>query len=437
VKRPARKWLRSSSDALLAKTRWFDRKDALFLFAQLASFVASLGLVVLLTRFLSPHDYVDYALVSAGIGFLVPLSSAGLAPFVIRQYRNAANRPYDLRFAVSATFLVSTGLTLLLIAIGWLLGLVVRPPAEMAAVALLIPLTGLLIVANGLYRAERRAGDFFMAGSGQRLILLGVLLALFLLVPTLRTVLGYLLSAMAAAMITLAVLRLRVFPSAEAGKTRDLQSVRLALAFSVPMALANCVSMAQPFFERILIKNTFEAVAVGQYVFNSDIAVKSLAMASLAIKLIVFPKITTGKPEQERRLFMKMVRISLIAAVPAYAVFLIGTFLYQDIFRFMLGSELYLNVAIFRILGVYSVLVVLGYIFQIGLILNGKTYYSLTATALSTLVHLAIINSIGTRFGIEGVAISIVIAQSLAVALMLWASTSRAAASASFKEILS
>lgn len=431
MKRPGREWLRSGSHALLAKARWFDRKDALFLFAQLASFIASLGLVVVLTRFLSPHDYVDYALVSAGVGFLVPLSSAGLAPFVIRQYRNGANRPYDLRFAVSATFLVSTGLTLLVIGIGWLLGLVDRPPAETAAIALLIPLTGLLIVANGLYRAERRAGDFFMAGSGQRLILLGVLLALFLLVPALRTVLGYLLAAVTAAVITLAVLRLRVFPPAEAGKTRDLQSVRLALAFSVPMALANCVSMAQPFFERILIKNTFDAVAVGQYVFNSDIAVKSLAMASLAIKLIVFPKITTGKPEQERRLFAKMVRISLIAAVPAYGVFLIGTFLYQDIFRFMLGSEQYLNVAIFRILGIYSVLVVLGYIFQIGLILNGKTYYSLSATALSTIVHLAIVYSIGPRFGIEGVAVSIVVAQSLAVALMLWAGTAPTGTSAS------
>jgi len=405
---------------------WFDRKDALFLVAQLASFIASLGLVVVLTRFLSPHDYVDYALVTAGIGFLVPLSSAGLAPFVIRQYRNGANRYYDLRFAVSATFMVSTGLTLVAVVVGWLFGLVDRSPAETAVIALLIPLTALLIVANGLYRAERRAGAFFMAGSGQRLILLGVLLPLFLLIPALRTVMGYLLAAQAAALITLGVLRLRVFPPHEPGKTRDLQSVRLALAFSVPMALANCASMAQPFFERILLKDTFDAVSVGQYVFNSDIAVKSLAMASLAIKLIVFPKITTGEPEQERRLFTKLARISLMAVLPAYTVFLIGTFLYQDIFRFMIGSELYLNVTIFRILGAYSVLVLLGYIFQIGLILNGKTYYSLTSTVMSTLAHLAIVYSIGTRFGIEGVAVSLVIAQSLTVAVMLWGCTSPA-----------
>lgn len=419
--RRSSQWLRTIGNALIKKMRWFSREDALFIFAQLTSFIANLCLLLVLTRMLSPGEYADYALVSSGIGFLVPLSSAGLSDFVIRQYRNGPNRHYDLRFAVIVTFLITAGLTVLVVCFGWMFRLVERPPAEMAAIAILIPLTGLLIVANGLYRAERRAGPFFMAGSGQRLISLGALLVLFILVPALRTVEGYLVASLAATLVTIFALRLRVFPSVEPGKARDIGSVRLALAFSIPMALANCVSMARPFLERILIINFFNDTTLGQYAFNSEIALKSLAIANLAIKLIIFPKIATGDHAHERRNFSKIVRISLISAIPAYFLFFLITIKYNEIFSIIIGREIYLNVNLFRILGIYAILSVLGYIFQIGLILSGKTHHALTAIALSTLAHLSTVYLIGSKFGIESVAASLVIAQGLSVALLFWA----------------
>lgn len=386
-------------------------EDLAFLSTHGVTFVTNIILTILLANYLSVQEYVFYGQASSAVNFLIPLCSAGLVPFIIRHFQNYDNRDFDLGSITRTIYWGGCCLLLLILGASLLLDISIKSKAVSFAIYGSVVINAASILSNALQRAKRQSLRYIWVSVGSRLIGLGALLYFFMRSSAYHNVETYLMSLMFGTAVVLAVLHFRIFPDREADKSREPKALKAALHFTVPVMIASSISQSTPFFERTILSGTLGHEALSQYIFTSEIALKLLAVILLMMRLVVFPRLVSGNPERERSTYRKIIQWTLPGSFVLGALVLLASPFYSIVMGLFINDHRLINPTLFSIIGIFSISLIIQYIFQMGLFLTGRTSISLYTSAAALVLHLTIAPFAARWAGVEGVALSLIFAQ--------------------------
>lgn len=387
-------------------------QNSIFIAAHGVTFVANVALTILLARYLAIDEFVDYAQISAFINMMVPVCTFGLIPFVIRQLKNVGNRDYDLRF-VTQSVLVVGALASLTAVVGYSLfgGLSSLRNSVLCYVVILVSAIGL--VSNGVSRVTRRPWNYFFIGAVGRSLSIVMIAIAFAVSRPWRSVEAILVCTAVGLAVPLLFSVRSWFPPHEPDKERALSSVQAALSVVLPITLSNMVVMSTPFLERLILRSQVDDFQAAQYIFNYDLALKSLAIITLFMKLIVYPTLASGDPVDEARRFRRIVRMGMIGLIPAVLFLVAASMPYPHVLEYFTDNSQYANSVLFILIGIYSLIFMANYVVTMGVMLTGDTRSLIYSSLIFTCLHVSGVWLFSNRFGAVGVCISLIVSQLL------------------------
>jgi O-antigen/teichoic acid export membrane protein len=389
------------------------KNNAIFIATHAITFIANISLTIIIARYLHVEEFVDYTQVSSFMNMIVPVCTFGLIPFVIRQFNNGNNRDFDLRYVSINIFLIGAALSLVSVVIYFLFG-GVGSIGNMFLTYSVIILTALGLVSNSVARVQRRPWNYFFIGAVGRAISIILIGAAFVVSDSWRSIQGILICTSVGLALPLLLTRFRWLPPAEEAKEKNRTGIITAFHFVFPITLSNMVVMSTPFLERVILKSSLADFEIAQYVFNYDLALKSLAIITIFLKLLVYPSIVTGDPEEESRRFRLLMKLTILGSVAAFFIIALSSYFYVDAMRYLTGSIKYANRTIFILVGGYSLIFIMNYIVTIGVMLTGKTRSLLYGSCIFTALHVVGISILPQYFGAVGVCCSLIASQVIA-----------------------
>jgi len=368
---------------------------------------ALLGLlqVAVAARFLEHREFGLMAVVTLVIGFADRFSDAGLNDAMLH-YRDAS------RAQLSALFWASLGVGVVLTAVAAVVAFVWAAGSGGPEVPLLLCTAGCVFALAGtgqvsaaLLRRDLRYGAFAgldLARAAASLAAVCVLAPLGFGVWSL--VVGLLAGQALRSLLALALAAPLFLPTGRP----DLRGVGDLLSFGGYQLGERMVIYAARNVDKVLIGTALGTEALGVYSLAYQLVSRPFQLLAIVGSRVLRPLLAALQAEHERMLGAYLVALRTVAlvAVPLYA----GAFLLADpLVRIVYGEGSGRVADVFRILCPLGILYAIGNFDGALVVASGKARVSFLWNCLSALVHAATV-AIGLRFGLEGVAASILIA---------------------------
>jgi len=368
---------------------------------------AGLGLlqVAIAARFLEHRDFGLMALVALVIGFTDRFSDAGLNDAMLR-FRSAS------RAQLSALFWASLGIGLLLsagvaaVSFAWAASSgAPELPALLCTGGAVFALAGTGQLSAALLRRELRYRAFAALDLARAL---ASLLAVCVLAPLgfgAWALVGGLLAGQALRSLLALALAARLFLP---GLEGDLRGVGEVFRFGGYQLGERLVNFAAWNVDKLLIGSFLGTEALGVYSLAYQLVSRPFQLLAIVGSRVLRPLLAALQANHERMLgaFLVALRTVALVAVPLYA----GAFLLAEPLVRIVYGEGWTQVAqVFRILCPLGMLYAIGNFDGALVVASGKARVSFFWNCFSALVHAATV-TIGLRFGLEGVAASILIA---------------------------
>lgn len=390
------------------------KNSMLFLASHGLTFFLNFLFLIFISRWLSPGQFVLFSVLIALMSLLVQISTLGQIPFIIRNFNNRDRRDFDLGWVSRVSLAVGYGLAAFALGVVVLLGLVDLDPFLLSILAVGVMLTAISNISAAIFRGGRRPWSYLAVSTGQKFILLALLLffSVFSLVPP-----KALIVLVAIAVSTFAALAITGFsyaPVREWDKYRGREVLQKAMAFLIPISAMNFLILLVPFVERSFLSGRFSDIEVARYIFNFELAMRLSAGLLILMKVVVWPEIATGKPEEEQRRYRKALRGVLLTSllVLVLAALLAPPFYLPVGTAFGFKSD-YLA-ADFLMAGIlFAMLTVVNYTINIGVMLTGRTWLSFGGALIFILSYVALLVPLTSALGVLGAAAALLIGQAL------------------------
>jgi O-antigen/teichoic acid export membrane protein len=383
----------------------------IYLSAHAVTFIISLLLTILFPYYLGVEEYANYAIIISIINFLIPIATLGTIPFIIRNYKNQSNRAFDLSWVTKRLFfsgcVMSTGILIVVIQFSR----VELQLIQIFAIILAVISSAALTVASGFYRASGDGWSYFTAIGVQKVALILIICACFYYSSDLNNVNGYFIALLSSTILSILIVKFNIFPKNE-NKQKNIQSYVIGVKYCLPIAFSNLLVMAIPLIERVIITTDLTSVALAQYVFNFDISTKLSAVILIVLKVIVWPKIVVGDATEETIRYKKVLKYGvLIVVIYLVAIVFLSSYGYNGLMKWIFPSKPLANINIFLLSLIYSSLIIISYLVNMGLLLTGKTKIMLFSCLVTLLLHLLGMMVLIPTYGVIGAALSICFAQ--------------------------
>lgn len=383
-----------------------------YLLAHFVSFLASVSLTVMLAKYLSVSEFGRYGVWLSVLNFLLPIATLSMSPYIIRNIKNGSFSTYGFLKTVSVLFflgLLAAGAIFLMIFIcmpqlggSYVSGMVFYWALASSAV---------LVLAAAFGRALDKPLFYLLNVGGQKTISL-ILLLLIMCLATTPMVEHYFMASAASSSIVVAgigfVSYFHIFSDQNA-RTK----IRDGLRFCVPVVVANSLVLALPLIERAVLFGWAEPGDLGRYVFNFEMVAKFLSVILLVMKVVVFPSVIGGNKENEIVRYRWYFRNLLFLLALALCLAQVFVYFAYDWVLSVSGMSEYADRKIFMFATFYSVMLILGYMLNVGVMVTGKTKFMSYGAALMLMCHVAGLYIMVPVFGVYGAAMSLVMSQAI------------------------
>ena len=341
----------------------------------------------------------------------------GTIPFIIRNYKNQANRAFDLQWVSKRLYISGCVFSAVILIVVIQFSRVELQLIQKIAIMLAVITSAALTVASGFYRASDDGKSYFTAIGIQKVSLILIIIACFYLSNNLKNVNGYLIALLSSTFLSLMIVKFKIFPENE-NKKMDMQSYISGVKYCLPIAFSNLLVMAIPLMERMIITTDISTEALAQYVFNFDISTKISAVILIVLKVIVWPKIVSGDAIEEIIRYKKALRYGIvIVAIYLVVVISLSSHGYDVLMKWIFPSKPLANINVFILSLIYSSLIIISYLVNMGLLLTGKTKIMLLSCLVTLLFHLFGMKILIPTYGVMGAALSICFAQFLNIVI--------------------
>jgi O-antigen/teichoic acid export membrane protein len=361
--------------------------------------------VAVAARFLERRDFGLMALVTLAIGLADRVADAGLNDAMLH-FRSPG------RAQLCALFWVSLGVGACLSAAvaaagGTLAARWGEPelPGLLCAAGAVFLLAGLGQVSAALVRRELRYGAFAALDLARALASLAAVAALAPLGFGAWALVAGLLAGQAARSLLALALAADLFLPTGLGDPRGVGGV---LRFSAYQLGERLVNFAARNADKLLIGTALGTEALGVYSLAYQLVTRPFQLLAIAGGRVLRPLLAALQSDRERmlRTFLAALRALAFVAVPLYA----GAFLLADpLVRIVYGKGWGGVASVFRILCPLGMLYAIGNLDGALVVATGQARVSFLWNCLSLVVHAAAV-ALGLRFGLEGVAGSILVA---------------------------
>ena len=392
------------------ETQTLVRHTAIYTFGTILRNLASIVMLPIYTRHLSPSDYGVIELLSTTVDLFSVVFGLRVGEAIFR-YHASYEEARDKNEVVSTALILVACLTLfgllLLIGLGNELSLAVfgttKRATDMRLYGITLPLSALVELAFISLRAEQRPWSF-VALSTLRLVLQLSFNIYFVVIEHLR-VSGVIYSALLSGSVMFVVLAL--YTLSRTGLRFSRSKARELAAFSWPLVLSAVATFFFTSSDRFFLRHFSNTAEVGIYSLGYRFGYLLLAMGWAPFSGIWdSQRYVVLKSENPQAIFNKtfvVVSLTLVFGALGISVFA------QDVLRIMSNRNFW---------NAYEVvpMIVVAYVFQawtsftnVGLLLHGKTmhtFYSTIAAAMIAAVGYVILIP---RFGAIGAAVATLI----------------------------
>lgn len=382
------------------------KKTALvFLSSHAVTFFLNFIFLIVISRWLNPSEFVFFSVLFALLNLLVQVSTLGQIPFIIRNFHNRDHRDFDLGWVSRISLIIGYFLAAVVLSIALVLDRVDIDLVLLVVLIIAVMLTAVSNISAGIFRGARRPWSYLMVSAGQKIILLSVVVLswVFSLAPP--SSLTLLLVIAMSTLVALLVTGFSCYPELEPDKARGRTVLKKGLAFLIPVSAMNFLILLVPFIERSFLSGRFTDIEVASYVFNFELAVRLSAGLLIIMKVVVWPEVASGEPNDERRKYRKVLRAVL--AVSVLCVLLVASL--GPVFYYPVGSALglnpdYLSSDLLVMAIGFAMLTLINYTILMGVMLTGRTWLGLLGAAAFVGLYAALLVPLTMLFGLFGAA---------------------------------
>ena len=389
------------------ETQTLVRHTAIYAFGTILSNLASIIMLPIYTRHLSPSDYGVIELLSATVGLFSVVFGLRVGEAIFR-YHASYQEDRDKNEVVSTALILVAGLTLcgllLMMGLGNELSLLVfgttKRAAAMRLYGITLPLSALVEIVFISLRAEQRPWSF-VALSTLRLVLQLGFNIYFVVIEHLR-VSGVIYSALLSGSIMFVVLA--IYTLSRTGLQFSRTKARELAAFSWPLVLSAVATFFFTSSDRFFLRHFSNTAEVGIYSLGYRFGYLLLAIGWAPFSGIWdSQRYVVLKSENPQAIFNKtfvVVSLTLIFGALGISVFA------QDVLRIMSNRNFW---------DAYEVvpMIVIAYVFQawtsftnVGLLLHGKTMHTFYSTIVAAMIAAVGYVILIPRFGAVGAAVA-------------------------------
>lgn len=385
--------------------------------AHLVTFVVSVIATLITPKVLGVEGYAQYAVVYALINFLIPISSFGLVPFIIRNFKNRDGRAFDLHKVSLILFWIGTLLaSLVLILQAWLAESKLFQRSDYLVVLGAVISTASLVVASGYYRAADKAKIYFLLVAGQKILALVSFLLIFYFVR--NDYLAFFYGIVLSNIVVAFLVRFRLFPPDE-GKL-GIEQIAVPLKVCAAIMCSNALLLFLPWFERQFLFSHISSLELSKYVFNAELTAKLLAGVLLVLKVVVYPKVMSGSPAAEVAAYHRAMKGGAIVVCLVYLLAIaVSYYFYEPLLKWFFSDTSFSSLGYFQFQMAYSCLVVVSYISYIGVMLTGKTLLMVLGSIALVAIDLSCLLLLVDGFGAYAAIIGLVIGQLASIAICI------------------
>jgi O-antigen/teichoic acid export membrane protein len=396
------------------------KEGSWILVGQVASVVASLVLVRVLTEHLSPAQYGELALGLTVAGLVNQVVMGGVISGIGRFYSIAAEKE-DLGGYLNATRSLLFYVTMVVVAFSLLLtiGLLWLGYTQWIALAAAALVFSVLNAYNsalgGIQNAARQRAIVALHGSLGAWLKIGLALGVMFWLGSSSTtvVISYACSSLLITLSQLVFLR-KTIPAHERQPTKDHQWMRQMWFYSLPFSTFGLFTWMQQVSDRWALQTFASTTEVGHYVVLFQLGYTPIALATGMIVSFFGPILyqRSGNATDHtrnanvHRLSWRMTQFSLLVTLLG---FMLTFFMHEWLFRFLVATE-------YRGISYYLPWIVLsGGLFAAGQMLSLKLMSemktsSLTIVKITTALIGVLCNVLGAiYFGMEGVVGALVV----------------------------
>lgn len=383
-----------------------------FLSSHVITFILNFIFLILISRWLSPANFVAFSVLIALLNLLVQISTLGQVPFIIRNFNNHSYRDFDLGWVSRSSLGVGFILAALALGVAILLGRVDLDPLLLSILILAVILTAISNISAAIFRGARSSWSYLVVCAGQKFILIGLLVLALNFSFASPQALTVLVAIIVSTLVVLLLTGFKYAPESEHHKARGLKVLQSGLAFLIPISAMNFLILLIPFIERSFLAGRFPDIEVASYIFNFELAARLSAGLLILMKVVVWPEVASGVPEVERRRYKKVLRAVLAASAGAIGL----AFLLAPTFYLPVGTALgmnpdYLTADLLIIAIAFAVMTVINYTILMGIMLTGRTWLSLLGAVIFVSLYALLLLPLTIMFGLFGAAAALLSSQ--------------------------